>query len=75
MRTSARTAGGGGRNRHAMPPSSGHEKLRRHPAAGSREVLRRALMPASRRPSLRRWNNFRPTPSRLCNMSMAAESM
>ncbi|CAI0375949.1 unnamed protein product [Linum tenue] len=73
MRTSSRFAGGGGgrHGRHAMPPSSSHEKWRRHQAAGSREVLRRALMPAGRRPSLR-WVNFRPTPSRLCNMSMAA---
>ncbi|CAL1352810.1 unnamed protein product [Linum trigynum] len=71
MRTSSRFAGGR-HGRHAMPPSSSsHEKWRRHQAAGSREVLRRALMPASRRPSLR-WVNFRPTPSRLCNMSMAA---
>ncbi|CAN1243234.1 hypothetical protein LINPERPRIM_LOCUS5609 [Linum perenne] len=43
---------------------------RRNEAAGSREMLRRALKPPTRRPSLR-WVNFRPSPSRLSNMSMA----
>ncbi|CAN0826390.1 hypothetical protein LINGRAPRIM_LOCUS2243 [Linum grandiflorum] len=37
---------------------------------GSREVLRRALMPSNRRPTLR-WLSFRPSPSRLSNMSMS----
>ncbi|CAK9325170.1 unnamed protein product [Citrullus colocynthis] len=54
----------GGRNLMGVPG----DKFRRN--QGSREVLRRALMPPSRRPTLR-WMNFRPTPSRLSNMSMA----
>ncbi|RWR84476.1 hypothetical protein CKAN_01329200 [Cinnamomum micranthum f. kanehirae] len=47
------------------------QKLRRR--HGDREVLRRALSPPVRRSAQslqHRWN-FRPTPSRLCNMSMA----
>ncbi|KAF5728329.1 hypothetical protein HS088_TW21G00476 [Tripterygium wilfordii] len=35
-----------------------------------KEILRRALTPTVRQLSLRRWN-FRPTPSRLSNMSTA----
>ncbi|KAL7186350.1 hypothetical protein ACSBR2_028152 [Camellia fascicularis] len=35
-----------------------------------KEILRRALTPPVRRRSCRWWD-FRPTPSRLCNMSMA----
>ncbi|GFS39149.1 hypothetical protein Acr_00g0061320 [Actinidia rufa] len=35
-----------------------------------REILRRALTPPIRRQG-RRWWDFRPTPSQLCNMSMA----
>ncbi|WOG92007.1 hypothetical protein DCAR_0311263 [Daucus carota subsp. sativus] len=41
---------------------------------GDKEVVRRALMPPTRRPSLR-WLNFRPTPSRLSNMSMASNEI
>ncbi|KAJ4726259.1 hypothetical protein OWV82_005001 [Melia azedarach] len=37
---------------------------------GNKEVIKRALTPTNRRLSLRWWN-FRPTPSRLSNMSMA----
>lgn len=45
------------------------EKLIRRASDGNREILKRALMPSSHhRMSHRRWN-FRPTPSRLCNMS------
>ncbi|KAL2331469.1 hypothetical protein Fmac_019050 [Flemingia macrophylla] len=43
------------------------EKKRR---LASKEILRRALMPPTKRLGLR-WLNFRPTPSRLSNMSMA----
>lgn len=39
---------------------------------GDREVVKRALTRPIRRPSLR-WLNFRPTPSRLSNMSMASD--
>lgn len=47
------------------------EKLIRRASDGNREILKRALMPSSHhRMSHRRWN-FRPTPSRLCNMSSA----
>lgn len=42
--------------------------LRRREA--KKEILRRALTPPVKRPTLR-WLDFRPTPSRLCNMSMA----
>ncbi|CAK7327577.1 unnamed protein product [Dovyalis caffra] len=44
------------------------DKLRKHQA--NREILRRALAPTNQRLTLR-WLNFRPTPSRLSNMSMA----
>ncbi|XVF04149.1 hypothetical protein REPUB_Repub05bG0057200 [Reevesia pubescens] len=37
---------------------------------GNKEILRRALTPPNRKMTLRWWN-FRPTPSRLSNMSMA----
>ncbi|KAG5120239.1 hypothetical protein JHK82_034659 [Glycine max] len=43
------------------------EKKRR---VASKEILRRALTPPPKRLGLR-WLNFRPTPSRLSNMSMA----
>ncbi|KHN36790.1 hypothetical protein glysoja_001521 [Glycine soja] len=43
------------------------EKKRR---VASKEILRRALTPPPKRLALR-WLNFRPTPSRLSNMSMA----
>ncbi|CAN1346988.1 hypothetical protein LINPERPRIM_LOCUS40950 [Linum perenne] len=62
---------GAARYRYAIrPPSSSSSSSGTHSSGGSREVLRRALMPPSKRPSLR-WLNFRPTPSRLSNMSMA----
>ncbi|KAF8413936.1 hypothetical protein HHK36_001932 [Tetracentron sinense] len=44
------------------------KELRRRRA--DRVILRRALTPPVHRPS-QRWWNFRPTPSRLSNMSMA----
>lgn len=44
------------------------DKFRRREA--KKEILRRALTPPVKRPTLR-WLDFRPTPSRLCNMSMA----
>ncbi|KAL9346009.1 hypothetical protein Peur_060862 [Populus x canadensis] len=46
----------------------GDKLIRRHQA--NKEILRRALAPPNRRLTLR-WFNFRPTPSRLSNMSMA----
>ncbi|KAI5571613.1 hypothetical protein POPTR_011G123600v4 [Populus trichocarpa] len=46
----------------------GDKLIRRHQA--NKELLRRALAPPNRRLTLR-WFNFRPTPSRLSNMSMA----
>ncbi|KAI4333709.1 hypothetical protein L6164_018482 [Bauhinia variegata] len=45
------------------------ERMKKRPQA-SREILRRAITPPPRRLGLR-WLNFRPTPSRLSNMSMA----
>ncbi|KAI4366084.1 hypothetical protein MLD38_022007 [Melastoma candidum] len=54
-------------------PGSG-DRFRRSGSVGGnggREILRRALMPPSRRVVGRRWLNFRPTPSRLCNVSTA----
>lgn len=44
------------------------DKFRRREA--KKEILRRALTPPAKRPTLR-WLDFQPTPSRLCNMSMA----
>lgn len=44
------------------------DKFRRREA--KKEILRRALTPPAKRPTLR-WLDFRPTPSRLCNMSTA----
>ncbi|KAK8579203.1 hypothetical protein V6N13_142418 [Hibiscus sabdariffa] len=37
---------------------------------GNKEIIRRAITPPNRKMTLRWWN-FRPTPSRLSNMSMA----
>ncbi|XP_010535119.1 PREDICTED: uncharacterized protein LOC104810490 [Tarenaya hassleriana] len=53
-----------------MVPSGEKKVVMRRASDGSREVLRRAMTPPGRRISLRWWN-FRPTPSRLCNMSSA----
>nr|DAD22987.1 TPA_asm: hypothetical protein HUJ06_024450 [Nelumbo nucifera] len=47
------------------------EKMRRCRRRADREILRRALAPPVRRSNQPRWLNFQPTPSRLCNMSMA----
>uniref|UniRef100_A0A5B7BRU3 Uncharacterized protein n=1 Tax=Davidia involucrata TaxID=16924 RepID=A0A5B7BRU3_DAVIN len=55
-----------GTHRHKEAPPL--DKLRR--CCGSKEILRRALTP-SRRTTTWRWWNFRPTPSRLSNMSTA----
>ncbi|KAK7272508.1 hypothetical protein RJT34_29146 [Clitoria ternatea] len=44
------------------------ERLKKRVA--SKEILRRALTPPPKRLALR-WLNFRPTPSRLSNMSLA----
>ncbi|KAG6637372.1 hypothetical protein I3843_11G169500 [Carya illinoinensis] len=53
------------RHGYAVPETSSRRRY------GSKEVLvRRALTPPTRRLSLRWWN-FRPTPSRLSNMSVA----
>lgn len=54
--------------RHGYMVPSNERLMRR--SHGSKEILRRALSPPNRRLSLRWWN-FRPTPSRLSNMSMA----
>ncbi|XP_004487677.1 uncharacterized protein [Cicer arietinum] len=45
------------------------ERLKKRVA--SKEILRRALTPPPKRLGLR-WLNFKPTPSRLSNMSMAS---
>ncbi|KAB1217218.1 hypothetical protein CJ030_MR4G021103 [Morella rubra] len=52
------------RHGYAVP-----QKTLSRPCA-SKEVLRRALTPPTRRSVFRCWN-FRPTPSRLSNMSVA----
>ncbi|KAE8703231.1 NAC domain protein [Hibiscus syriacus] len=44
------------------------QNMRRY--GGNKEILRRALAPPNRKMTLRWWN-FKPTPSRLSNMSMA----
>ncbi|KAK7267125.1 hypothetical protein RIF29_19789 [Crotalaria pallida] len=54
------------RHGYAVPPSGDRMKKR----VASKEILRRALTPPPKRLALR-WLNFRPTPSRLSNMSMA----
>ncbi|XP_022735571.1 uncharacterized protein LOC111288890 [Durio zibethinus] len=46
----------------------GEKNMRRYSA--NKEILMRALTPPNRKMTLRWWN-FRPTPSRLSNMSMA----
>ncbi|KAK9268593.1 hypothetical protein L1049_000348 [Liquidambar formosana] len=51
------------RHRYGVPS----EKSRRN---ADKEILKRALSPPTRRSRQRCWN-FRPTPSRLCKMSMA----
>lgn len=56
------------RGRNGFPVPAG-EKLKRRPARhANMEIVKRALTPPIRRLSLRWWN-FRPTPSRLSNMS------
>ncbi|KAE9609973.1 hypothetical protein Lalb_Chr07g0181711 [Lupinus albus] len=54
------------RHGYVVPPSEKRMKKR----LASKEILRRALTPPPKRLALR-WLNFRPTPSRLSNMSMA----
>ncbi|KAE8723509.1 NAC domain protein [Hibiscus syriacus] len=44
------------------------QNMRRN--GGNKEIIRRAITPPNRKMTLRWWN-FRPTPSRLSNMSMA----
>ncbi|KAK8647946.1 hypothetical protein V6N13_121670 [Hibiscus sabdariffa] len=44
------------------------QNMRRY--SGNKEIIRRAITPPNRKMTLRWWN-FRPTPSRLSNMSMA----
>ncbi|KAK8643846.1 hypothetical protein V6N13_013123 [Hibiscus sabdariffa] len=44
------------------------QNMRRN--SGNKEIIRRAIAPPNRKMTLRWWN-FRPTPSRLSNMSMA----
>ncbi|GMJ13904.1 hypothetical protein like AT3G15518 [Hibiscus trionum] len=39
-------------------------------SSGNKEMIRRAITPPNRKMTLRWWN-FKPTPSRLSNMSMA----
>ncbi|KAK8622759.1 hypothetical protein V6N13_117661 [Hibiscus sabdariffa] len=61
-------------NRPGSAPCSRHgymvpkQNMRRYGA--NKEILRRALAPPNRKMRLRWWN-FKPTPSRLSNMSMA----
>ncbi|CAL0325459.1 unnamed protein product [Lupinus luteus] len=54
------------RHGYVVPPLEKRMKKR----LASKEILRRALNPPPKRLALR-WLNFRPTPSRLSNMSMA----
>lgn len=70
-------SGGGGLSRQVLRSTTRglrsemtvyRDKFRRREA--KKEILRRALTPPAKRPTLR-WLDFRPTPSRLCNMSMA----
>ncbi|KAG6607862.1 hypothetical protein SDJN02_01017, partial [Cucurbita argyrosperma subsp. argyrosperma] len=68
LRSNCRSLSFGGVGRGGRNVTAAGDKLRR--LQGRREMLRRALTPPNRRPTLR-WLNFRATPSRLSNMSMA----
>ncbi|KAK9056975.1 hypothetical protein SSX86_024340 [Deinandra increscens subsp. villosa] len=51
--------------------NSSREKAAPRRPRASKEIIRRALTPPTRKP-IRRWFDFRPTPSRLSVMSMVA---
>ncbi|GMI63673.1 hypothetical protein like AT3G15518 [Hibiscus trionum] len=61
-------------NQPGSAPCSSHgymlprQSMRRF--SGNKEIIRRAITPPNRKMTLRWWN-FRPTPSRLSNMSVA----
>ncbi|KAK4373987.1 hypothetical protein RND71_004664 [Anisodus tanguticus] len=50
--------------------ATSHYSLRKVHGSANKEIIKRALAPPARRPTLR-WLDFKPTPSRLCNMSAA----
>ncbi|XP_027769396.1 uncharacterized protein LOC114075226 [Solanum pennellii] len=50
--------------------ATSHYSLRKLHGSANKEIIKRALTPPARRPTLR-WLDFKPTPSRLCNMSAA----
>ncbi|XP_060209400.1 uncharacterized protein LOC132636506 [Lycium barbarum] len=50
--------------------ATSHYSLRKVHGSANKEIIKRALTPPARRPTLR-WLDFKPTPSRLCNMSAA----
>ncbi|KAK5844581.1 hypothetical protein PVK06_000721 [Gossypium arboreum] len=54
-----------GRHGYMVPK----QNMKRYSA--NKEILRRALTPSPNRKMTLRWWNFKPTPSRLSNMSMA----
>lgn len=56
--------------RQGIVPS--HSRLSRRQA--NKEIIRRAITPPARRPTLR-WLDFKPTPSRLSNMSDSNNSL
>ncbi|CAN4096991.1 unnamed protein product [Withania somnifera] len=50
--------------------ATSHYSLRKVYGSANKEIIKRALTPPARRLTLR-WLDFKPTPSRLCNMSAA----
>ncbi|KAJ8527750.1 hypothetical protein K7X08_015201 [Anisodus acutangulus] len=56
--------------RQVRTTATSHYSLRKVHGSANKEIIKRALTPPARRPTLR-WLDFKPTPSRLCNMSAA----
>nr|BAF02554.1 hypothetical protein [Nicotiana benthamiana] len=50
--------------------ATSHYSLRKLHGSANKEIIKRALTPPAPRLTLR-WLDFKPTPSRLCNMSAA----
>ncbi|CAN4075517.1 unnamed protein product [Withania somnifera] len=59
-----------GLRRPVRTTATSHYSLRKVHGSANKEIIKRALTPPARRPTLR-WLDFKPTPSRLCNMSVA----
>nr|XP_009609874.1 uncharacterized protein LOC104103660 [Nicotiana tomentosiformis]XP_016440047.1 PREDICTED: uncharacterized protein LOC107765861 [Nicotiana tabacum] len=57
-------------SRTVRATATSHYSLRKLHGSANKEIIKRALTPPARRLTLR-WLDFKPTPSRLCNMSAA----